>query len=156
MPRVIVLCLLVCLFPLRAECEEIPLRNRAELLRIEAAYEAGMRQAAGQGDAVACLRLRVLALAELTERTYQSTLAWLGEREHLARALEDDQRLWMLRLAFLSSHGDESLGEMAGLYMDRLRVFGRVTTNPLRGCDAGIPATAVGVQGGFPGAERVP
>lgn len=131
--RLRVLALCCCVFigmkAWAGACGGVPESCREDLARIEEAYRAGLREARDGSERFEAERLRVVALAELTERTYESTLAWMTERNDSTQRFENGQRLWLRRLRESLSAADtaEAMHEVAETLQGRLRVFGAVT-----------------------------
>lgn len=112
-----------------AGCEGVPESCREDLARIEQAYRSGLE---GAEDAVVRFeveRLRVAALTELVERTYESTLAWVVGREESTQAFERAQGLWLKGMhdALEEASTVEGMRGVAELLLRRLRVFGAMT-----------------------------
>lgn len=131
-PRLLALC--CCFFILTgvtawAGCDGVPESCREDLARIEEAYRAGLREAGDEAERFEVERLRVMALAELAERTYESTLTWMAERHDSTQRFEDGQRQWLRNLhESLSAAGTaEAMREVAMTLQGRLRVFGALT-----------------------------
>lgn len=112
-----------------AGCEGVPESCREDLARIEDAYRAGLREAKDEPERFEVERLRVVALVELTGRTYESTLAWMAERNDSTQRFENGQRLWLRRLheSLSAAETAEAMQEVAEALQERLRVFGAAT-----------------------------
>ncbi|MCD8138575.1 MAG: hypothetical protein LUE17_02140 [Planctomycetaceae bacterium] len=95
---VLLCCFIICATCAQARdfCEGMPESCREDLVRIEDAFSTGLSGAADETERYEVHRLRVVALAELTERTYGSTLTWLSERnDAAAAALQEEQGTWL-------------------------------------------------------------
>ncbi|MCC8107457.1 MAG: hypothetical protein LIQ30_00090 [Planctomycetes bacterium] len=109
------------------DCADIPAFCRWDVRRAEEAYREGLRLADSEEARDEARRVRVAALAFIVETTFESVLAWLSNREDLARALEDDQAMWLRGMTALPAESEEDLDRIAGTLKNRLRVFGTIT-----------------------------
>ncbi len=119
---------LCCAGAVRAAEEGAPAAHDFRVVeRIEEACRVGVRKARTEDEALACLRWRNGALAAIVEVAYEATVAWLADREYLARVLEEEQGVWLA--AFRAMPGDtrEELEERAVFLRRRLGAFMRVT-----------------------------
>lgn len=112
-----------------AGCEGVPEACREDLIRIDRAYRSGLREASDAGERFEVERLRVAALAELTERTYESSLAWVAEHEDSTGKFEREQGLWLtsFHAALEKATTDDAMRAVAEMLRGRLRVFGALT-----------------------------
>lgn len=118
--------LFLCLFAVETHAGERPADvRRDDLWRIETAYEIGLQAAETPRERAQCLRLRAIALSALVERTYESLLVSVADRESLLRALEGDQLLWRGQVADAMAD-DRDLERAASLLLGRAGVFATV------------------------------
>lgn len=118
--------LFLCLFAAETAAGDRPVdARRDDLWRIETAYEAGLQAAGNPRERAQCLRLRAIALLALVERTYESLLVSVADREDLLRALESDQLLWIGQVEDAMTD-DRDLERAASLLLGRARVFAKV------------------------------
>ncbi|MCD8349536.1 MAG: hypothetical protein LUC93_02890 [Planctomycetaceae bacterium] len=129
--------LLLCCFAACASCvqardfcEGMPESCREDLVRIEDAFSTGLSGASDVTERYEVHRLRVVALAELVERTYGSTLTWLAEREdEEAATLQSEQGRWLRELHEALSGADtvEGMAAVGEMLLARLHDFGNAT-----------------------------
>lgn len=106
-----------------------PLR-RPELMRIEAAFAAGMARAKCAEAELLCHRLRNAGLAALVDKSYQAALAWLIDHPDYAEALGGDQARWQDGMAEAMAVGGDAaaLEAIAARLLERLRLLDRLTS----------------------------
>ncbi len=109
------------------DCADIPAFCRWDVRRAEEAYREGLRLADTEEAKDEARRVRVASLAFIVETTFESVLAWLSNREDLARALEDDQAMWLRGMTALPDENQDDLDRIANTLKNRLRVFGTIT-----------------------------
>lgn len=112
----------------------------ADARRIEAAYRLGLERAAGGAERMEAAWIRVVSLNSLADLAYESTLAWLAERDAILAEVVRDQEAWFeerSRLRRVAEDESRSPGErmraldgMAALAVARLRAFAAVTSRP--------------------------
>ncbi len=109
------------------DCADIPAFCRWDVRRAEEAYREGLRLADTEEAKDEARRVRVASLAFIVDTTFESVLAWLSTREDLARALEDDQAMWLRGMTALPDENQDDLDRIAATLKNRLRVFGTIT-----------------------------
>ena len=129
-----VLVIVACISREAVSADAYPEFCRAEVLRIERAYQAGIAAAADEVEKLECARFRLAAQYFLVDSAYQSTLAWLAEHGGLMRAVEEDQARWLAELEQtagrmeLPGQGNrEACERISERLLARLAFFGRIT-----------------------------
>ncbi len=124
-------CFAACVSCVQARdfCDGMPESCREDLVRIEDAFVTGLSGAADETERYEVHRLRVVALAELVERTYGSTLAWLAERDDEAVTLQAEQGRWLRELhdALTGADTVEGMAAVGEMLLTRLHDFGDAT-----------------------------